>query len=68
LYLGDSKVFETPPESIVPSTTSRLGTMPLNFSFAVDKLKPGEYDCQITVLDPSTQKSTFWRAPIVLVP
>jgi VWFA-related protein len=68
LYRGDSKVFETTPTAVVPSTVSRLGTMPLNFTFGVDHLSPGEYDCQVTVLDPSTLKATFWRAPILLVP
>ncbi|MBB6143367.1 VWFA-related protein [Silvibacterium bohemicum] len=68
LYLADKKVFETPPTATVPSTASRLGTMPLTFSLGVAGLAAGEYDCQVTVLDPATLKTTFWRAPIVLVP
>ena len=68
LYLGDTKAFETLPTAVVPNQTSRLGTMPITFSLGVDRLPPGEYDCQVTVLDPATLKTTFWRAPIVLVP
>jgi VWFA-related protein len=68
LYLAGQKVFETAPEAATPSATSRLGTMPLSFTFGVDKLPPGAYDCQVTVLDPATQKTAYWRAPIVLVP
>jgi hypothetical protein len=68
LYLGDTKAFETPPTAVVPNQTSRLGTMPITFSLGVDRLPQGEYDCQVTVLDPATSKTTFWRAPIVLVP
>jgi hypothetical protein len=30
-------------------------------------LPPGRYECQVTVLDPETQKIAFWRAPIVVV-
>jgi hypothetical protein len=41
--------------------------MSLSFDLAVDKLPRGQYDCQVTVLDPSTQKAAFWRAPILLV-
>jgi hypothetical protein len=67
LYRAGAKVFETSPMAIAPSTASRLGTMPLNFSLGVNGLTPGEYDCQVTILDPSTQKANFWRAPIVLV-
>ena len=68
LYRGDKKVYETKPEAITPSTTNRLGAMPLRFSLGVHGLAPGEYECQVTVLDPTTQKAAFWRAPIVLVP
>jgi VWFA-related protein len=66
LYRGGAKVYETTPTAIAPSTASRLGTMPLSFSLGVNGLAPGEYDCQVTVLDPATQKASFWRAPIVL--
>jgi VWFA-related protein len=67
LYRGGTRVFETTPEAIAPSTASRLGTMPLSFGLGVNGLAPGEYDCQITILDPATQKANYWRAPIVLV-
>ncbi len=68
LYRSGAKVYETAPMAIAPSTASRLGTMPLSFSLGVHELAAGEYDCQVTVLDPATQKASFWRAPIVLVP
>jgi VWFA-related protein len=68
LYLGGNKVLETPPTAVVPSATSRLGTMPFSFSVGIDRLAAGNYDCQITILDPTTQKATFWRAPILIVP
>jgi len=67
LYKGGTKLFETPPKSISPSTTSRLGTMPLTFDLGVDGLPRGEYDCQVTILDPASQKAAFWHAPIKLV-
>jgi VWFA-related protein len=67
LYRAGAKVYETTPEAIAPSSASRLGTMPLSFGLGVNGLAPGEYDCQITILDPSTQKANYWRAPIVLV-
>jgi hypothetical protein len=34
----------------------------------LDKLPPGQYDCQVTVLDPTGQKAAFWQAPIVIIP
>jgi len=68
LYLSGSKVFETPPAAVEPNPTSRLGITPLSFSVALDRLPPGTYDCQVTVIDPSNQKTNYWRAPILLVP
>lgn len=66
LYQGGKKLYETPPKSIVPNATDRLGTMPLRFDLGVDSLPRGEYDCQVTIVDPSTQKAGFWHAPILL--
>jgi len=68
LYQDGKKLFETPPQSVVPSLTNRLGTMSLNFDLGVDELPRGSYDCQVTVVDPSTQKATYWRTSISLVP
>jgi hypothetical protein len=68
LYRDGSKVFETPATASMPSPASRLGTAPLSFSFDLPQLPPGEYECQVTVLNPANSKSVFWRAPIMLVP
>ena len=59
LYKDDAKVFETPPAAVVPSSASRLGTMPLNFSVDINGLAGGKYDRQVTVLDPDTLKANI---------
>ncbi len=68
LYRAGAKVLETAPTAVTPNLASRLGTMPLSFDVALTNLPAAEYDCQVTVLDPTASKATFWRAPIVLVP
>ena len=68
LFSNGNKLFETAPSAVIPSPASRLGTMPLSFSLGVTQLPPGEYDCQVTVLDPTTHRASFWRAPVLLVP
>jgi VWFA-related protein len=68
LYREGKQVFETPPAAIVPNAASRLGTMPLTFNLGLNGVAPGQYDCQVTILDPATKKANFWRAPILLVP
>jgi VWFA-related protein len=67
-YSGQTKAFETQPMEVTSGLDNRLKTMPLSLSVAVNQLPPGEYDCQVTVLDPAGQKAAFWRAPITLVP
>ncbi len=68
LYRAGAKVFETVPTAVKPNAASRLGTMALSFDVALANLPAADYDCQVTVLDPTASKTTFWRAPIVLVP
>ena len=67
-YRGQAKAFETPPLPVTEGLNNRLKTMPLRFSLSLNKLPPGEYNCQVTVLDPTGQKAAFWQAPVMLVP
>jgi hypothetical protein len=67
-YRGTVKAFETPPLLVAESLNNRLKTMPIKFDLAIGNLPPGEYNCQITITDPSGQKAAFWQAPIVLIP
>ena len=67
-YQGQTKVFETQPIAVTAASTSRLGAVPLSFSIGLKQLPAGEYDCQVTVLDPSGMKGTFWQAQIMVVP
>lgn len=67
-YRGRAKVFETPPIEFTGGSDNRLRTAPLTFNIALDQLPPGDYECQVSVLDPASQKDAFWRAPIVLLP
>ncbi len=67
-YRGQTKAFETPPLQVAESLNNRLKTVPLKFSLPLSKLPNGEYNCQVTVLDPAGQKAAFWQAPIMIVP
>jgi VWFA-related protein len=68
LYQAQTKVFETQAILAKSGLNARLKTVPLSFSLAISQLPPGEYDCQVTVLDPTGQKAAFWRAALMLVP
>jgi hypothetical protein len=67
-YRAQTKVFETQPMLVKDGLNARLKTVPLSFGIATNQLSPGEYDCQVTVLDPAGNKAAFWRAPVMLVP
>jgi len=43
---------------------NRLRTMPMKFQIGLDKLTPGEYTCQVTVLDAQRRKA----AQVMLIP
>ena len=67
LYSNGSEAFKTQPIAVIPNAATRLGVTSMSFSVSAASLKPGQYDCQITVLDPATAKANFWRSPIVIV-
>ena len=66
-YRGQIKAFETPPMQVAEGLNNRLKTVPLKFSLSLSKLPAGKYNCQVTVLDPTGQKASFWQAPVKLV-
>jgi hypothetical protein len=68
LYRDQTKAFQTPPVKIGEGWLNRLKTTPVNFNIALNSLAPGRYDCQVTVLDPTAKKASFWQAPVVIVP
>jgi VWFA-related protein len=67
-YQGQVKAFETAPLAAADTLDAKSKALPLRFSLSLEKLPPGQYDCQVTVLDPSGQKAAFWQAPIVVIP
>ena len=67
-YRGLAKQFETTPLQVVDGLDPKSKALPLRFSLSLEKLPPGEYTCQVTVLDPTGQKAAFWQAPVMLIP
>jgi VWFA-related protein len=67
-YHEQTKAFETQPMEMTSGLNNRLQTMPFSFSIPLSQLPPGEYDCQISVLNPTGQKAAFWQAQVKVVP
>ncbi|MBL8229514.1 MAG: VWA domain-containing protein [Bryobacterales bacterium] len=68
LYRDGKKALETKPLSTAELTAARLNTVPLRFSVPLEPLDPGEYLCQVTVVDPATKKAAFWQTPVMVIP
>jgi len=66
-YRGQNKAFETPPLEVAQGLDNKLKTVPLRFDLGLSRLTPGRYNCQVTVVDPDSQKAAFWQAPVMLV-
>ena len=66
-YRGQTKAFETPPLPVTEGMDPKSKAVPLGFSLALNKLQPGRYTCQVTVVDTTGQKAAFWQAPVMLV-
>jgi VWFA-related protein len=67
-FRGTERVFETNPVTVSEGMDSKSKAVPLRLTIPLDVLAPAQYTCQITVLDPTTQKVAFWQAPVKIVP
>jgi hypothetical protein len=66
-YLDGVKVFETEPLAITEGWNPKSKAVPIRLSVPLESLKPGSYDCQVTVLDPSESRASFWRTSVALI-
>jgi hypothetical protein len=66
-YRGQEKVFESMPFSVTQGMDLKSKAVPLKLTIPLAGIPPGEYTCQVTVLDTTAQKIAFWQAPIFLV-
>jgi VWFA-related protein len=66
LYQDSKKVYETQPKVVTLATGDGFTKLPFSFDIDSDALPRGQYDCQITVLDPATRHSAIWRTHMML--
>jgi hypothetical protein len=62
------KAFETRPFVVEEGMDAKSKAVPMKLTIPLGTVAIGEYLCQITVLDPSTEKVAFWQAPVRIVP
>ena len=66
LYRGGAKSLETAPLAARDAWDPKTKAVAINFTLTFGDLEAGDYECQVTVLDPVSRRAAFWRAPIVL--
>jgi hypothetical protein len=67
-YRQGRKAFESAPVQLSTLSTTRQGTLPVQFQIPLNTLKPGRYTCQLSVIDETAKKFEFLRAPMVVLP
>jgi hypothetical protein len=67
-FRGKVKAFETAPLQITEGLNLKSKAVPMRFSVPLEKLQPGKYTCQVSVLNPTEKKFAVWRSPMVLLP
>ncbi len=68
LYRGGQKVMETPPVRVSRTDPKRERAVLLNLNVRTANLKPGEYVCQVNVIDELGHKFAFPRTSLVILP
>ena len=68
LYRDGVKMFESEPLKVSIKSETKREAAPVEFQIPLDDLAPGEYVCQVNVIDEIDRKFAFHRAPIVLLP
>ena len=66
-YRDQKMAYETPPVAVTELSSTRLGVVPLSFHVGLGSLAPGQYQCQISVLDPANHRAAFWQGSIMVI-
>ena len=67
-FRGKTKAFETEPLVVKDGLDPKTKALPVRFSVPLSKLAPGRYTCQVTLINPAAQKSSFTRADVMVMP
>jgi hypothetical protein len=66
VFRDGQKAMETQAVKAEPLADNRLGTTPIRMKVPLNNLTAGEYDLQVTVLDPSGNRFATWHGPIAI--
>ncbi|MEZ5352940.1 MAG: VWA domain-containing protein [Bryobacteraceae bacterium] len=68
LFRGKVKTFETEPYRLTAAADRNRVGLPVELDVPLANLAPGEYVCQINVVDEAGKRFAFRRTPLVVLP
>jgi hypothetical protein len=67
MFRGKSKAFESAPVRVTKPKSGRPNTLAFQFEMPLTNIPPGQYTCQVSVIDEQARKFGFARAPLVVL-
>lgn len=67
VYSANKKVSETPSVRATRLDAQRQSALPVWFELPLEKMGPGQYECQVTLIDEFGRKFAFPRASFAIV-
>ncbi len=67
LFNGTEKVMETPQVRVNRLDSKRDSVLPVKLTTQFTDLKPGQYTCQVNVIDELGRKFAFPRTPLFVM-
>lgn len=67
-YRDKALAFETAPVGPAYSLREPLRGHVLRFRIPLKQFDPGEYVCQVNIVDPARGRARFWQSPVVITP
>ncbi len=68
LYRNNKKVFESPAVRANRMNQKRQGTLPVWLQVSTSGIEPGEYQCQVNLIDEFARKFAFPRTSLAILP
>jgi hypothetical protein len=66
-YQNGQRIMQSQPVQAAALAENRLGVIPISMKVPLEGLKAGEYQCQVTVLDPEGNRAAFWQGSVAIV-
>jgi hypothetical protein len=67
LFHNGAKVMDGQAVQATVLSQNRLGATPIDLKLSLEGVEAGEYQCQVTVLDPTKDRAAFWQGSLAII-